>query len=45
MRYIFAAGASAVVVPIADAIKWGPTLTIAAGIAVRLSRGEFDSWS
>lgn len=34
LRYIFAAGASALILPIADSTGWGLTMTIAAIISV-----------
>lgn len=34
MRYVFAAGASALVLPVANSIGWGLTMTIAAIISV-----------
>lgn len=36
MRYIFSAGASALTLPVANSIGWGPTMSIAAGISVSM---------
>lgn len=40
VRYVFSAAASAFVLPLAEAIGWGPTMTIASVICVSLPSSE-----